>query len=82
MPDPLSAGPFYSVQNVFEIERNDMQNPQFGFIGGTGIQYMNFILDLDYQYHLSELFKGDEEDIGVDFGSHLQHISLKVGFQF
>ena len=83
----VNAGPFIGrtflfSSDVFEIERNDMQNPQFGFIGGTGIQYMNFILDLDYQYHLSELFKGDEEDLGVDFGSHLQHISLKVGFQF
>lgn len=43
---------------------------------------MNFIVDLDYQYHLSELFDGDEVDLGVEFGSHLQHLTLKVGFIF
>ncbi len=83
----VNAGPFLGrtflfSTNVFEFEQDDMRNPQYGFVGGTGIQYMNFIIDLDYQYHISELFKGDEEDLGIDFGSHLQHLSLKVGFQF
>ncbi len=83
----VNAGPFIGrtflfSTNVFEIEEDDMQNPQYGVVGGTGIQYLNFIVDLDYQYHISELFKGDEQDLGIDFGSHLQHISLKIGFQF
>jgi hypothetical protein len=43
---------------------------------------MNFILDVDYSYHLTELFKGDEEDLNVDFKSHMQVISLRVGFMF
>jgi hypothetical protein len=73
---------FLFSQNNFEFERNDMTNPQVGIIGGTGIQIMNFILDLDYSYHLTDLFKGDEQDLGVDFGAHLQVISLKVGMVF
>jgi hypothetical protein len=59
-----------------------MKNPQFGLIGGTGIQFMNFIVNLDYSYHLTELFKGDEEVFGLNFKSHLQVIFLKVGLQF
>jgi hypothetical protein len=83
----VNGGPFISTtflfsSNEFEFERDDMRNPQFGVMAGTGIQFMNFIVDLDYSYHLTELFKGDEEDLGVDFKSHLQLISLKVGFQF
>jgi hypothetical protein len=79
---PFLATTFLFSSNVFEFERDDMRNPQFGVMAGTGIQFMNFILDLDYSYHLTELFKGDEEDLGVDFKSHLQLISLKIGFQF
>ena len=83
----VNVGPFISTtflfsSNIFEIERNDMKNPQFGLIGGTGIQFMNFIVDLDYSYHLTELFKGDKEDLGLDFNSHLQIVGIKVGFQF
>lgn len=83
----VNAGPcvgtsFLFSTNVFEIESNDMHNPQWGLVAGTGFQYMNSIVDLDYQYHLSELFDGDEVDLGVEFGSHLQHLTLKVGFIF
>lgn len=83
----VNAGPFISTtflfsSDEFEIERDDMRNPQFGILGGTGIQFMNFILDVDYSYHLTELFKGDEEDLNVDFKSHMQVISLRVGFMF
>jgi hypothetical protein len=73
---------FLFSSNEFEFERNDMKNPQVAVITGTGIQFMNFILDLDYSYHLTQLFKGDEEDLGVDWGEHLQVISLKVGLVF
>lgn len=73
---------FLFSSNEFEFERNDMKNPQVAVIGGTGIQFMNFIFDLDYSYHLTQLFKGDEEDLGVDWGEHLQLISMKVGLLF
>jgi len=73
---------FMFSANNFEFERNDMKNPQVAVIGGTGIQFMNFILDVDYSYHLTQLFKGDEEDLGVDWGEHLQVIALKVGWLF
>jgi hypothetical protein len=73
---------FLFSDNNFEFERNDMTNPQVAVMGGTGIQFMNFIIDLDYSYHLTDLFKGDEEDLGVDFGSHLQVFALKVGMVF
>ncbi|MEJ2594031.1 MAG: outer membrane beta-barrel protein [bacterium] len=79
---PFLATTFLFSTNVFEFERDDMRNPQFGVLAGTGIQFMNFIIDIDYSYHITQLFKGDEEDLGVDFGAHLQMISLKVGFQF
>ena len=83
----VNAGAFVSTTflfstNVFEIERNDMRNPQAGVIAGTGIQFMNFIVDVDYSYHITKLFKGDKEDLGVDFKAHLQLVSIKVGFQF
>jgi hypothetical protein len=68
--------------NTFEIEKSDLNIPQYGIAAGTGIQYMNFIIDLDYQYHISELFKGEEDELGFNLGSHLQHLSLKIGFQF
>ena len=83
----VNAGAFISTTfmfstNVFEIERNDMRNPQAGVVAGTGIQFMNFIFDVDYSYHLTKLFKGDKEDLGVDFKAHLQLVSIRVGFQF
>ena len=73
---------FLFSDNNFEFERNDMTNPQVAVITGTGIQFMNFIIDVDYSYHLTDLFKGDEEDLGVDFGAHLQVFSVKVGMVF
>ena len=83
----VNAGPFIGTSflfstNTFEIESDDMKNPQFGFNTGTGIQFMNLIIDVDYQYHLTELFLGDEADLGIEFGSHMHHITLKVGFIF
>jgi hypothetical protein len=73
---------FLFSENNFEFERRDMRNPQVAVIAGTGIQFMNFIIDFDYAYHLNQLFKGDERDLGVDFGAHLQVISVKVGWVF
>jgi hypothetical protein len=83
----VNAGPsigtsFLFSTNTFEIESDDMKNPQFGINTGTGIQFMNLIIDVDYQYHLTELFVGDEADLGIEFGSHMHHVTLKVGFIF
>jgi hypothetical protein len=73
---------FLFSTNTFEFERKDMTNPQFAVIGGTGIQFMNFIVDLDYSYHLTDMFKADEIEFGENFGSHLQVVSVKVGMVF
>ncbi len=73
---------FLFSKNNFEFERNDFRNPQVALLAGTGIQFMNFIFDIDYSYHVNQLFKGDEEDLGVDFRSHLQMISVKFGLLF
>lgn len=68
--------------NQFELDKQDINNPQYGIIGGTGIQYMNFIVDLDYHYHLGKLFKDEIELFGEETNSNLQQISIKIGFQF
>ena len=81
----INAGPFIGTSflfssNKFDISRDDVQNLQWGLEGGTGIQFMNFIIDLDYYYNINHLFT--EKEIDLELGSHMQHISLKVGFQF
>jgi hypothetical protein len=73
---------FLFSENNFEFERNDMTNPQVAVIAGTGIQITNFIFDIDYSYHITDLFKGDEQDLGVDFGSHLKVFTFKAGLLF
>jgi Outer membrane protein beta-barrel domain len=73
---------FLFSTNIYEFERKDMTNPQFSAIGGTGIQFMNFIVDLDYTYHITDMFTGDEKQFGESFGSHLQVIAVKVGMVF
>jgi hypothetical protein len=83
----INAGPFIGSSllfstNTFDIEIDDMRNPQFGINTGTGIQIMNLIIDVDIQHHLTELFLGDEVDLGVEFGSHMNHVTMKVGFIF
>ena len=73
---------FLFDSNIFDFDREDMTNPQFAVIGGTGIQFMNFIVDVDYSYHLTDMFKADEIEFGENFGSHLQVIAVKVGMVF
>jgi len=68
--------------NVFEFAREDFRNPQVGVIGETGIQYMNFLFLIDYNYHLNKLFIGDVRELGVDFRSHMRILAFKVGMQF
>ena len=73
---------FLFSSNIYEIERKDMVNPPVAVLGGTGIQFMNFIIDFDYAYHLTQLFTGDERDLGVDWKEHLQVITVRVGWVF
>lgn len=69
--------------NEFEFSNTDFVNPQYGFITGTGFQVTNFILSLEYNYHLSGLFKPIELDgVVFDFGSKLQIVTIKLGMQF
>jgi hypothetical protein len=68
--------------NSFDLTREDMRNPQVGLIGETGIQYLNFLFLVDYNYSLTRFFAKDAVTYGVDVRSHLQVFSLKVGMQF
>jgi hypothetical protein len=68
--------------NSFDIRKEDMRNPQVGLIGETGIQYLNFLFLVDYNYSLSRFFANDAGAYGVNVDSRLQVFSLKVGMQF
>jgi hypothetical protein len=68
--------------NAFEFTQNDIRNPQFGVIGETGIQYLNFLVLFDYNYSLTKFFAGGAGSYGADVRSHLQIFALKVGMQF
>ena len=68
--------------DIYVFEKKDFRNPQYGVIGETGIQYLNFLVLVDYNYHLSKLFIGDIRELGVDFRSHMQIFAIKVGMQF
>ena len=83
------GGPFIGTSVMFSYDEDqlfsngDFNNPQWGVIGGTGIQFMNFIVDLEYSYHLNELFKPlDFNGEKFHFGSKLHLLTLKVGFMF
>jgi hypothetical protein len=68
--------------NSFKFNSEDIRNPQFGVTGETGIQYLNFLVLIDYNYSLSRFFAKDAGSYGVDVHSHLQIFSLKIGMQF
>jgi hypothetical protein len=68
--------------NSFNFTSEDIRNPQFGLIGETGIQYLNFLVLMDYNYSLSRFFAKDANTYGVDVRSHLQIFALKIGMQF
>ena len=84
----VHGGPFIGRSllfhsNNFELSNSDFKNPQYGVVAGTGIQVTNFILTIEYSYHISGLFKpiylnGNQ----IDFGSRLQMLSIKAGMQF
>jgi hypothetical protein len=68
--------------NSFNFTREDIQKPEYGFIGETGIQYLNFLVVVDYNYSLNRFFDGDANTYGVNVKSHLQIFALKAGMQF
>jgi hypothetical protein len=68
--------------NSFNFTQQDMRNPQFGVVGETGIQYMNFLVLIDYNYSFSRFFDKEASTYGVDVYAHLQVFALKVGMQF
>jgi len=82
------AGPFIGrsflfTGNIFEFSNDDFRTPQWGVIGGLGFQFMNFIIDAEYSYHINDLFKPlTIDDQVIKFGSNLQLINIKVGFMF
>jgi len=68
--------------NSLNFTLSDIQNPQYGLIGETGIQYLNFLVLVDYNYSLNKFFAENASTYGVDVKSHLQIFALKVGMQF
>jgi len=68
--------------NSFNFTQGDLKNPQFGLIGETGIQFLNFLVLIDYNYSLSRFFDNHAETYGVHVNSRLQIFALKVGMQF
>ncbi len=70
------------TSNSFNFTRQDILNPQFGLICETGIQYLNFLVLIEYDYSLSRFFDENATTYGFNVRSHLQIFSLKVGMQF
>jgi hypothetical protein len=68
--------------NSFNFTRKDIQKPEYGLIGETGIQYLNFLVLIDYNYSLNRFFVEDASTYGVNVQSHLQIFAMKVGMQF
>jgi len=82
------AGPFIGRSFLLStddyiVDNSDFRRPQWGVIAGVGFQFTNLVVDLEYSYHFSELFKPFEED-GQQYalGSNLQLITLKFGLMF
>jgi hypothetical protein len=68
--------------NSLNITANDIQNPQFGVIGESGIQYLNFLFLIDYNYSVTRFLNKDAASQGVNVNSRLQIFALKIGMQF
>jgi hypothetical protein len=68
--------------NSFGFTGKDIQNPQFGLIGETGIQYLNFLILVDYNYSLNHFFDDEAGTYGIHANSRLQIFGLKAGMQF
>jgi hypothetical protein len=70
------------TSNSFNFTWNDIQNPTYGLIGETGIQYLNFLVVMDYNYSLNRFFAEDAGTLGANVKSRLQIFALKIGMQF
>jgi hypothetical protein len=68
--------------NSLNITANDIKNPQFGVIGESGIQYLNFLFLVDYNYTITRFLDKDAGPQGVNVNSRLQIFALKIGMQF
>jgi hypothetical protein len=68
--------------NSFNFNRGDIQKPEYGVIGETGIQYLNFLVQIDYNYSLNRFFADDASTYEVNVKSHLQIFAVKLGLQF
>jgi len=83
----ILGGPFIgkallmSTANL-NFGNNDFVNPQFGLTAGTGIQITNFIINVEYAYHISRFFNPSETKPFLSPGSHIESLSLKFGVQF
>jgi hypothetical protein len=73
---------FMLSSNAFGFKQQDIRNPLFGVIGETGIQYMNFLVLVDYNYSVTKFFAKGVNEYGTNVRSHLQIFALKVGLQF
>ncbi len=76
---PFLGWPVFFSTNLLEFESRDFVRPQWGFQFGTGIDFWKLNFDIDYNLHVSELFTGDERDLGIDFGSRLHVLLFKFG---
>ena len=82
------AGPFIGKSLLFSTEgisfsNKDFVNPQFGIVSGLGFQFTNLVVDFEYKYNFTNLFKPvDIDGVPVKLGSKLQMITLKVGIMF
>ena len=77
---PFLAWPAFLSSNVFQFESNDLRRPQWGMQFGTGIDIKRFNFDIDYNLHISLLFKGAEGNLGSAYGSRLHVILFKFGY--
>jgi hypothetical protein len=68
--------------NSLDLTAGDTRNPQFGLVGEAGIQYLNFLVVMDYNYSFNRFFAKDASTYGVNVRSHLQTFSVKLGMQF
>jgi hypothetical protein len=68
--------------NSFNFTLADIHKPEYGVIGETGIQYLNFLVLLDYNYSINRFFAENANTYGFNVKSHLQIFALKVGMQF
>jgi hypothetical protein len=82
------AGPFIGrafllSNDDFDFKRSDFNNPQYGMIAGLGFQFTNLVVDLEYTYHINDLWKPiDFYGEQIKLESNLQLVTLKVGLMF